>query len=194
MDQDQPKPKQIRITDSGSLAKSLFWGAVILAGFVGVVFFAYQVKRQISPPEYEGKIIDKWAGYSHTDLGSFPYFRLLVETAGNQKSTVVVDQQTYDRAKVGMWIRKTAKGIELSSLTALPLDVRKRLKIKPTLHFGFAAGCEAAALPRRVAAKKIRGYAPFRGAARELEKTLTEGLSRFLTSGGEAVNEIDLRF
>jgi hypothetical protein len=87
----------------------LVWGAVILAGFIGLLFYVYHVKRQMSPLEYEGKVIDKWAGYHHSDLGSFPYFRLLVETAGGQKSTIAVDQETYGRAKVGMWIRKTTK-------------------------------------------------------------------------------------
>ncbi len=138
MNQRRPKARQIPVTELGSLAKSVFWGGVIVAGFVGILFFAYQVKRQMSPPEYEGKIIDKWAGYNHSDLGSFPYFRLLVETDGGQKSTVVVDQETYDRAKIGMWIRKTTRGIELGSSSALPPDVRMR-RIKPTLHFGFAA-------------------------------------------------------
>ena len=120
MNQSRPKVKQIRITESGSLAKSLVWGAVILAGFIGVLLFAYQVKRQMSPPQYEGKIIDKWAAYSHSEQGSFPNFRLLVETAGGQRSTVAVDQETYDRAKVGMRVRRTKEGIELSSLTASP--------------------------------------------------------------------------
>jgi hypothetical protein len=135
------KREPLETADSSSLAKSFVWGAVILAAFIGVLFFAYQVQRQIRPPEYEGKIIDKWAGYSHSEKGSFPYFSLLVETAGGQRSTVAVDQQTYDRAKVGMRIRKTKAGIELSSLTPSPhspkeahLSLRLR-KTQPSLAF-----------------------------------------------------------
>lgn len=108
------KSEPLETADSSSLAKSFVWGAVILAVFIGVLFFAYQVKRQLRPPEYEGKVIDKWAGYSHSEEGSFPYFRLLVEREGGQRSTVAVDQQTYDRAKVGMRIRKTKGAIELT--------------------------------------------------------------------------------
>jgi len=106
-------PRQ-ETADSNSLAKSFVWGALILAAFIGVLFFVYQVKRQMRPDEYEGRIIDKWAGYSHSEQGSFPYFRLLVERAGGQRSTIAVDERTYNQAKVGMRIRKTKAGIELS--------------------------------------------------------------------------------
>jgi hypothetical protein len=132
------KPKSKQIKESGSLVKSLLWGGVILAGVIGVLFFAYQVKRQMRPPEYEGKIIDKWAGYSHSEEGSVPYFRLLVETPDGQRSTVAVDQETYDRATVGMWIRKTKKEIDLSSITTSAAFWGPQLKIGK-LRFGFAA-------------------------------------------------------
>ena len=121
------KSKKLQITETASLAKGLFWVVVILAGFVGVLFFVYQVNRQLKPPEYEGKIVDKWAGYNHSELGSSPYFRLLVESAGGQRSTVAVDRDTYERAKLGMWIRKTKKGIELGPVTASSIDVGQRL-------------------------------------------------------------------
>ncbi len=134
MDQSPPKPKQIRIAESGSLAKTLFWGAVTLAGFIGLLFFLYQGGAQMNPPEFDGKVVDKWAGYTHSDQGSFPYFRLLVQTAGGTRSTVAVDQETYDRAKVGMCIKKTKRGIELSALMASSPDVRTRLKINPALR------------------------------------------------------------
>src|SRR5688500_17212724 len=114
--------RTLEAPDSSSLAKSFVWGAVILAAFVGVLFFVYEVKRQMRPDDYDGKIIDKWAGYSHSEQGSFPYFRLLVEREGGQRSTLAVDPQTYNQAKVGMRIRKSRAGIRLSSLTANPRD------------------------------------------------------------------------
>jgi hypothetical protein len=123
--QSRDQPKQTDPTAAWSHAKGVFWALVILAGFVGVLFFFYQAKRHPSSSEYEGKIVDKWAGYSHSELGSVPYFKLLVENAGGQRSTVAIDSETYYRVKVGMRIRKTSKGIELSSLTAWPPDVRK---------------------------------------------------------------------
>jgi hypothetical protein len=54
------------------------------------------------------------------------------------------------------------------------------------LRNGCAARCKAVALPRRDRVFESRGYAPG-GAAPFLEDSLTEGHSRFLTSGDEAV-------
>ncbi len=59
-------------------------------------------------------MVDKWAGYSHSDQGSFPYFRILVETDRVEKITVAIDQENYERANVGRRIKKTQKGIELT--------------------------------------------------------------------------------
>lgn len=108
------KSRRIEISDSASLVKAMVWGGVILAGLIAVLFFAYRVNRELRPPEYQGKIIDKWSGFNYTDQGSIPYFRLHLETADGQKATVAVAQQTYNRAQVGMWIKKTKEGFELS--------------------------------------------------------------------------------
>lgn len=109
----------------GSHARSLVWFLVIVVAFTGVLFFFYRVKRQLRPAEYEGKVVDKWVGYSQTETGSDPYFRLLVEADGGQRSTVAVDQETFERVKVGMRIKKTQSGIELSR-SVVPSSVDSR--------------------------------------------------------------------
>jgi hypothetical protein len=81
---------------------------------IGALFLIYKAKRATRPAEYEGRIIDKWAGYTHSELGSRPYFQLLLETSGGQRITVSVDQDLYHRAKVGTWIKKTQTGVEMS--------------------------------------------------------------------------------
>lgn len=111
-----PKLKRTFLSENASLAKQVLWGAVILLAIIGLLFFGYRVNRQLKPAEYEGRILDKWAGYSHTDEGSFPYFRILLETDEGGQLTVAVDNKTYDRAKIGMRIKKSSKGIELSLL------------------------------------------------------------------------------
>ena len=109
-----PKPKRTFLSENASLAKQLLWGAIILFAIIGLLFFGYRVNRQLRPAEYEGRIVDKWAGYSHTDEGSYPYFRVLLETDDGQRLTVAVDDKTYGRAKIGMRIKKSSKGVELS--------------------------------------------------------------------------------
>jgi len=82
---------------------------------VGLLAVAFRARQQIRPQEYEGRIVDRWAGYDHSDEGSFPYFRLVVETDDKQKITVAIDRDNYEQSKVGMRIKKTPAGIEMSS-------------------------------------------------------------------------------
>jgi hypothetical protein len=67
----------------------------------------------LNPPEYEGVILDKWAGYSESETGSRPYFQLLVEGDDGRKVTVPVNSTIYYAAKVGSRIKKSSSGIEL---------------------------------------------------------------------------------
>ena len=92
---------------------SIIGGLVILAFVIGVGFLAYRAKLGRNPPEYEGTIVEKWAGYSHSQEGSFPYFRLRVKTSRGEQIDVEIDQDTYHRATIGAWIRKTRSGIQL---------------------------------------------------------------------------------
>lgn len=92
-------------------AKTLLWGTVIIALLIGVLLVIYKAKRATSPAEYEGRIVNKWAGYTHSVMGSSPYFKLLVETGNGQRLTVTVEQDLYNRATVGTWIKKTQTGL-----------------------------------------------------------------------------------
>ncbi len=103
-------------------ARNLIWGTLIVALLTGIFFLAYRTKATL-PREYEGKVIDKWARYRNSELGSRPFFHLLVETRSGQRISVTVDQDLYYRVKVGTWIKKTQAGVELGQITpANPLD------------------------------------------------------------------------
>jgi hypothetical protein len=102
--------------DQTELARTIVLGLLILMLLVGVLLLVYRAKSSLNPIEYEGRIVDKWAGYNHSDEGSFPYFRLLLETDKGQKLTVAVDREDYERAKIGMRIKKTRQGIELTHI------------------------------------------------------------------------------
>ena len=62
---------------------------------------------------YEGTIVDRWAGYSESPTGSRPYYRLRIRDESGQEFTVRVDNDTYMRARVGMWIRKDGAKISV---------------------------------------------------------------------------------
>lgn len=106
--------KELLRLGQSALVRSIAWGLLILVLLVGVLFVAYKARGSLNPIEYEGRIVAKWAGYDHSDEGSFPYFRVLVETDSGHKLTVAIDRENYERAKIGMRIKKTQKGIELT--------------------------------------------------------------------------------
>jgi hypothetical protein len=88
---------------------------VLLLTLGGAIFVT--CGRYLKPAniEYEGRIVDKWAGYSESDHGSTPYWRLLVEQNGGERITVRIDSDTYARTQVGMWIQAHDGSIELSA-------------------------------------------------------------------------------
>ena len=84
---------------------------VLLLGII--VFVLYKGKLEGHRNEYEGTVVEKWAGYNHTQEGSFPYYRLLVESDDGGRFTVRVEYQTYQRAEPGSRIKKSKMGIEV---------------------------------------------------------------------------------
>lgn len=78
-----------------------------------IFFFLYRRFDKPIAENYDGEIVDKWSAYSHSEQGSFPYYRLLVRSKTGETFKVVVDYDTFRRAKIGMHIRRTLSGIEL---------------------------------------------------------------------------------
>ena len=92
----------------GALAGILVLVSLIV--FVGVRM--KQAQADYLPQEFEGRIVDRWAGSNATQLGDNPYYRLLVEIDGQQR-TVPVNRQIYEEAQVGMRLRRSSKGLEV---------------------------------------------------------------------------------
>jgi hypothetical protein len=65
--------------------------------------------------DYEGVIVDRWAGYHESDLGARPYFRLLIEDENRGRITVSIDADTYHRAQVGMRVSRRKGKVELGN-------------------------------------------------------------------------------
>lgn len=97
--------------------KTVLWLILILAALALLFWFVYRVwapPRGVYRAQFEGRIVDKWADYSETDQGSVPQFRLLVEGVDRNRFVVSVSPDIYERSKVGMKVRRTARGnIEL---------------------------------------------------------------------------------
>ena len=65
------------------------------------------------PREFEGRIVDKWAGFNETQQGSDPYYRRSVEVEGQQPFSIPVNEELYQQAQVGMILKRSEKGLEV---------------------------------------------------------------------------------
>ena len=96
--------------------------AVFVVLAAGLVAFLTFVKLRPQPSGYEGRVVDKSVTLSETPQGSGKVLRLHLRGRGGENFTVKVDYDTYDRARVGMWARSDAGGVELSWDEPPPAD------------------------------------------------------------------------
>jgi len=100
--------------DDGWRASKVLLGIILTVLLISILVFAWQKFSRPVVAEYDGQIMDKWAGFSESDTGSRAYYKLLVEDNSGKRITVIVDNETYTRAEVGMRIKSSYKGVELS--------------------------------------------------------------------------------
>lgn len=92
---------------------------LMIAG-LSVILVSRCSRPKIVTEDYEGVILDRWAGYTETEEGSWPYFRLLIEDDNQHRLTVNVDADTYHRSKVGMRVTRRKGKIELTERKTKP--------------------------------------------------------------------------
>jgi len=84
---------------------------VLLAIFCGLFYFIYN--RRAGNGDFEGRIVDRWAGYDESSQGARPYFRLRVESDDGKQFVVSVDANVYESARVGMRIKSRSGQVVL---------------------------------------------------------------------------------
>ncbi|HZH32773.1 MAG TPA: hypothetical protein VEY11_18545 [Pyrinomonadaceae bacterium] len=122
----QPKPRRYRLTSERiaerilklrSAATTLaFTLVLVLIPFALLSRTCYQQYTLTGDyaREYEGKILDKSQTITESHTGSGVRRRLLLEGRDGARFEVAIGAETYERARKGMWIRKTSAGVELS--------------------------------------------------------------------------------
>ncbi|MGI9106570.1 MAG: hypothetical protein ACR2G4_10010 [Pyrinomonadaceae bacterium] len=63
--------------------------------------------------DYEGKILDKSITLKESQYRAGARRRLHLEGRGGERFQVAVNEDIYERAQVGMWIRRSQSGVEL---------------------------------------------------------------------------------
>ena len=111
------KTKRVSVPDQSVWNIKTIAALVVILSCVALLLFGItklkQSRVESLPKEFEGRIVEKWAGYSESQQGSSPYYRVVVEVEGQNRYTVPVNQDIYQQAQVGMRLRRSEKGLEV---------------------------------------------------------------------------------
>jgi hypothetical protein len=88
--------------------------AVVIAALLTATCYQQYTLTGSYRREYEGKILNKSQTITESKTGSGVRRRLLVEGRGGERFEVAVGAEAYERAREGMWIKKTNAGVELT--------------------------------------------------------------------------------
>jgi hypothetical protein len=91
--------------------------AIILTAMMAAGTFLTCQQRMASTglyrQSYEGKVVNKSATFRERQTGSAVQFRLAIKSHEGDQFEVAVDHDVYERAQIGMWIKKDGAGLQL---------------------------------------------------------------------------------
>lgn len=80
--------------------------------------FAYAYPRLARPPlarrDFDGRVVEKFVALGESRIGSVTLPRLVVETANGARFNVAVNDEQYERARVGMRVTRHGGELRLS--------------------------------------------------------------------------------
>jgi hypothetical protein len=84
---------------------------ILLLGLFAFVFFQ-RFSNDAEPfrMEYEGQVVDKWQTLRETFMGSEIDRSLLIRDDEGKQFKVVADDDLYEKARIGMWIKRAKDG------------------------------------------------------------------------------------
>ncbi len=114
----QRKTVKVRMAEDDSVwniksVSALLSILIVVSLLIFAVIKVNQARLESIPKEFEGRIVDKWAGFSETEYGSYPYYRVVVEIDGKPRIEVPVNKELYDQAQVGMRLKRSDKGLQI---------------------------------------------------------------------------------
>ena len=100
---------------SGKVATVLaFVLAVAVAAAAFVTFRQQHTSTGLYRMDYEGRIVDKSKTVTESETGSGVKQLLRVRAKNGEEFSVRVNESLYERARVGMWIKSSGSGAELT--------------------------------------------------------------------------------
>ena len=104
-------------------------GLLVLALVVFAIGFVYAYPRLKGPPlvrqDFVGKVVDKYLTLRESEIGTAGHMMLLVEGSDGRRFRVAVGGEQYERARVGMWVRRSGGVVELSWDEPAPVGFKR---------------------------------------------------------------------
>ena len=88
--------------------------AVLMVGALTATCYQRMTSTGLYQREYEGQIVEKFLIPHESQKGSSAERALIVRGRGGEQFQVIVSRNTYERAEVGMWIKSSKAGVDLS--------------------------------------------------------------------------------
>jgi hypothetical protein len=92
-------------------------GVAVIVALLVVGYIAIHERFTSTGPyriEYEGRIVDKSITITESQIGSGTARRLLIRAKNGEEFQVAINEVLYGRAQIGMWIKSSSKGAELT--------------------------------------------------------------------------------
>lgn len=91
--------------------------AVLVVAVAAAVFVSLRQRLTstgLHRMDYEGRIVDKSATVTESETGSGVRHLLRVRAKDGEEFSVTVNGSLYERAQIGMWIKSSSRGAELT--------------------------------------------------------------------------------
>lgn len=103
----------------GYAPERVSWPGLLLVSLVLFAMgFVYAYPRLRRPPlverDFVGRVVDKSLTLRESEIGTSAHPRLLVEDGRGARFGVSVTAEQYERARAGMWVRRSGGEMELS--------------------------------------------------------------------------------
>jgi len=89
-------------------------GAIFITGFLIAVLYMVFGSADASLQTYDGRVVEKRVFVHESEEGSYARTYLVIEGRNGRRLQVPVSREIFDKAQVGMLIRKDQQGIKLS--------------------------------------------------------------------------------
>lgn len=88
--------------------------ALLILATLMAIYYQRSTSTGMYRRDYEGEVVDKFVSYHESQTGTGIERHFLIKGKSGEQFQVVVGKELYERARIGMWIKSSQAGVELS--------------------------------------------------------------------------------